>query len=215
LTKILLIRHGHVEGIQPPRFRGREDLSLTERGKAQALCAAHRIASKWRPTCVYTGPLSRCVVTGAAIARACGIDAQSIHQLNDIDYGSWQMKRYEEIADAEPAVYAAWFSRPHLVRFRGGESLQDVVSRSADACRLAFERHPEETVVFVSHDTVNRALLLQLADLPLSSFWRLAQDPCCINEIDIDVNKIEIRAINETTHLDNLNEIEMLAETLM
>jgi hypothetical protein len=28
MTKILLIRHGHVEGIRPPRFRGRADLPL-------------------------------------------------------------------------------------------------------------------------------------------------------------------------------------------
>jgi broad specificity phosphatase PhoE len=29
MTKILLIRHGHVEGIKPERFRGREPLALT------------------------------------------------------------------------------------------------------------------------------------------------------------------------------------------
>jgi hypothetical protein len=30
MTKILLIRHGHVEGIKPERFRGREPLELTD-----------------------------------------------------------------------------------------------------------------------------------------------------------------------------------------
>src|SRR5215469_5664326 len=39
LTRIILVRHGHVEGIDPPRFRGREDLALTERGKAEAFAA--------------------------------------------------------------------------------------------------------------------------------------------------------------------------------
>ena len=46
MTKIILVRHGHVEG--PPRFRGREDLPLTERGNAQARALARRIESKWR-----------------------------------------------------------------------------------------------------------------------------------------------------------------------
>jgi hypothetical protein len=30
----------------------------------------------------------------------------------------------------------------------------------------------------------------------------LAQDPCCLNEIDVGDGKICIRRINETAHLD-------------
>jgi phosphoserine phosphatase len=205
VTRILLIRHGDVEGIRPARFRGREDLPLTKRGNAEALAVAQRIASKWQPERVYTSPLSRCVATGAAIARACGIEARSIEQLNDIDYGTWRMKSHDEMTVAEPGLSKAWFNTPHLMRFPGGDSLQDLVARSADAVRLALESHPDGTVVLVSHDSVNRALLLQLADLPLSSYWRLAQTPCCINEIDVTENQVRILAINETSHLDGLD----------
>jgi phosphoserine phosphatase len=49
MTKILLTRHGHVEGIKPERFRGREPLQLTERGTAEAAALAQRIAARWRP----------------------------------------------------------------------------------------------------------------------------------------------------------------------
>jgi len=51
---------------------------------------------------------------------------------------------------------------------------------------------------------VNRALLLQLLDQPLSSYWRLAQRPCCINEIDILDGHIQVERINETHHLDEV-----------
>jgi phosphoserine phosphatase len=44
MTKILLIRHGHVEGIKPERFRGRERLELTDQGRAEAAAVANRIA---------------------------------------------------------------------------------------------------------------------------------------------------------------------------
>src|SRR5215831_382904 len=205
MTKILLVRHGHVEGIRPACFRGREDLSLTERGRAEALAVAQRIASKWRPERVYTSPLRRCIVTGAAIAQACGIEAQSIEQLNDIDYGTWRMKSHEEMAMAEPGLSTAWFNTPHLMRFPRGDSLQDLIARSADAVRLVLDAHPNRTVVLVSHDSVNRALLLQLADLPLSSYWRLAQTPCCINEIEIADKQVRILATNKTSHLDGLD----------
>ena len=204
LTKIILVRHGHVEGIHPPRFRGCEDLPLTKRGNVEARAVAQRIESEWRPKKVYTSPLSRCIATGGVIANACGIEAQSIEQLKDMNSGTWQMKSYEEMATAEPKLYATWFAAPHLMRFPGGDSLQELVSRSADALRLVLERHRDGTVVLVSHDSINRALLLQLADLPLSSYWRLAQDPCCINEIDVDDGRILIRRINNTSHLDDI-----------
>jgi broad specificity phosphatase PhoE len=204
LTKIILVRHGHVEGIHPPHFRGREDLPLTELGHAQAFAVAQRIAAKWQPEGVYTSPLSRCVVTGAAIADACGIQAQILDQLNDLDYGKWQMRSYDEMRAAEPELYASWFVTPHLVRFPGGESLQELAARAADAFRFALERHRGQTVVLVAHDNVNRALLLQVADLPLAAYWRLAQDPCCINEIEVTDGRILVRGINETAHLDAL-----------
>jgi probable phosphoglycerate mutase len=204
VTKILLVRHGHVEGIKPERFRGRADLPLTSRGASEAQAVARRIASAWRPIKVYTSPMKRCIETGHAIANACGVEAQVIDELNDVDYGAWQMRSYEEIEETNPELFAAWFATPHLVRFPSGESLQDMVARTADALRLVLNRHVDDTVVLVGHTSVNRALLVQLVDQPLSAYWRLAQAPCCVNEIDVVGGRIVVIRINETQHLDDL-----------
>jgi phosphoserine phosphatase len=201
MTTIILTRHGHVDGIRPKRFRGREDLTLTQRGEAETRAVAEHIAARWRPTKVFTSPLRRCVATGAAIASACHVEAVVFDGLNDLDYGSWQFKTYEEIEHTHPQLFAQWFAAPHLVRFPGGESLQDLVARTADALRFVLKHHVDDTVVLVGHDSVNRTLLLQLLDQPLSSYWRLAQDPCCINEIDVVGWSIHVRRINETQHL--------------
>jgi broad specificity phosphatase PhoE len=206
MTMIVLVRHGHVDGIKPERFRGREQLALTERGRREAEALTRRIASAWRPVTIYTSPLQRCVATGGAIARACGIAAEVCDDLNDIDYGAWQFKSYEEIREQEPKLFAAWFATPQLVRFPNGESLQDLVARAANALRLVLARHAGATVVLVGHNSVNRALLLQLLDQPLSAYWRLAQDPCCINEIDIADGQIRVLRINETHHLAQIDD---------
>jgi len=202
MTKILLTRHGHVEGIKPARFRGREPLDLTARGRAEAEAVARRIAGAWRPSAIYTSPMGRCVATGAAIATACGIAAKTCDDLNDIDYGAWQFKTFVDAKAQNPELFATWFATPQLVRFPNGEALQDLAARVADAVRMVLSRHAGDTIVLVGHDSVNRMLLLHFLDLPPSAFWRIDQTPCCLDEIDVTGDKVCVRRINETRHLD-------------
>ena len=202
MTKIILIRHGNVEGIKPERFRGREPLQLTARGVAEAAALAQRVAARWRPSQIYTSPMGRCIATAAAIAQATGTPSKTCEDLNDIDYGARQFKTFAQAKAQDAALFAAWFANPPLVRFPNGESLQDLAARTANALRIVLARHPNETIVLVGHDSVNRALLLELLELPLSAYWRLAQEPCCINEIDVNEAAVRVRSINETQHLD-------------
>src|ERR1700733_7827185 len=148
--------------------------------------------------------MGRCIETGAAIAKTCGAPTEICDDLTDIDYGAWQFKTFDEAKSENPALFAAWFATPHLVRFPNGESLQDLAARAANALRFVLARHPDGTVVLVGHDSVNRALLMQLIDQPLSAYWRLALSPCGITEIDIQGPKIRVLRGNETGHLEAL-----------
>jgi phosphoserine phosphatase len=203
MTKLLLTRHGHVEGIDPERFRGRIDLPLTPLGREQARTVARYIAAQWQPTAIFSSQMSRCVTTANEIGYACGLEPQVLDGLNDVDYGEWQWKTYEDVQLSWPMQYDTWRRAPHLVRFPGGDSLQDLVARTAEALRVTLTSYlsRDDIVVLVGHDSVNRALLLQLLDQPLSAYWRLAQSPCSISEIDIVDSEIKIKSVNETQHL--------------
>ena len=45
MTKLILVRHGHVRGISPERFRGRAELPLTELGRREAELTAAQLKS--------------------------------------------------------------------------------------------------------------------------------------------------------------------------
>jgi broad specificity phosphatase PhoE len=201
MTKIILTRHGHVEGIRPERFRGRTELPLTQLGASQAKAVAGRIAAAWTPAAIYTSPMGRCVETADRIAQACKTSVQVMSELIDLDYGTWQGQLHADMKAAEPKFFFDWHRVPHLIRFPGGDSLQDMAARTADALRLILQSHPDDVVVVVGHDNVNRVLLTQLLDQPLSAFWRVAQDPCCLNEIDIVDGVVRVLRVNETQHL--------------
>jgi phosphoserine phosphatase len=204
MTKIILTRHGHVEGIAPARFRGRLDLPLTALGKRQIAATSRRINAAWRIAAVYTSPMSRCVVTGQAIAASSGLTAGVLPGLNDIDYGEWQGLTRDEAAARWPDAVATWYRAPQLVQPQGGETLQDVLARAAAMLRELVARHRDDTIALVGHDSVNRVILIHALDLPLSRYWALAQEPAAINELDFVQGTFAIQTINETYHLDEV-----------
>jgi broad specificity phosphatase PhoE len=197
-TTLLFVRHGHVEGISPERFRGHHDLTLTSLGFEQAQAVAARLARDWKPVALYTSPLRRCLETAAPIAAACHLAALVLDSLVDFDNGEWTWKTYDEIRAATPKLFDLWMQQPQLMRFPGGDAIQDVVARCADGLRFALERHAGRTVVFVTHDSVIRCLLLQLLDMPLSAYWRIAEDPCAINEVTVAGAVVRVLRVNDT-----------------
>lgn len=201
MTTLILTRHGLVPGIVPERFRGRMDAALSPAGERQAEAVASRIAHAFRPTAVYTSTLGRCIATGAAIAARCGVEAHSRPELSDIDYGAWQWKTHEDAQAEDPETYALWRTAPHLVRFPGGESLQDLLVRASDLLRFVLASHAGESVVLVGHDSVNRVLLCHLLGLPLSAYWRFKQDPCNLNVIEWTGTDACLSRCNDTAHL--------------
>jgi len=200
-TTILLVRHGDVPGISPARFRGRIDFELTERGIAEARMTADWIARHRPAGKIYTSPLKRCRATAAAIAERCHVSPEVISDLQDLNYGEWQGRTHAEVAQAWPELYACWHRLPQLMRIPAGESLQELESRLADALRLILHRQDSKIVVVVCHESGIRALLLQLLDLPASSYHTLAQDTCAINEICCAGDRPIIKTLNQTTHL--------------
>ncbi|HBO3119408.1 TPA: histidine phosphatase family protein [Pseudomonas aeruginosa] len=201
MTRIILTRHGHVDWIAPERFRGRAELPLSDLGKRQVLAVAQRIAETWQPEAIYTSPLSRCVDTGAAIARVTGAPTQALEGLADTDYGQWQGLTHEEVRQRWPEEHRTWLEAPDLAAIPDGESLADVLARGTKVLREVLHRHAGKTLVLVGHDSINRVLLLQALGLPLSRYWRLKQEPCCLNEIVVEDTVFTLHRLNESGHL--------------
>ena len=204
MTRLILVRHGHVDGIDPERFRGRTELPLTPLGIAQAKSLAQHIAANWQPAAIYTSPMGRCLSTAKPIADACSGTVEALSDLNDLHYGNWQWRSYAEVRRDCPKLFQAWMKTPAAVRFPNGDSLQDLVARTANAVRVVLERHPDDTVVAVGHDSVNRAILLQALDMPLSAYWRIGQSPCCTNEIEYSGGAIRVLRMNEIGYLNEV-----------
>jgi broad specificity phosphatase PhoE len=200
-TICLLVRHGHVEGIDPPRFRGRTELPLTGLGERQACALRDRIAAEWEPAAVYSSPMGRCLRTADILAQPLDLAVEPVPNLNDLDYGEWQGLSHDEVHRRWPEEYARWRRTPHLVAMPQGESLRELGVRATRALHDILHRHRGQTVIVTGHDSVNRVLLLHALELPLARYRSIAQSPCALNVLQHDGGRFVIRTINETGHL--------------
>lgn len=200
MTTLLLIRHGEVVGIQPPTFRGRLDLALTEHGKHQIELTRDHIGRHWKLDAIYCSPLSRCVQTAGTIGTPFGLAGITHPGLLDIDYGNWGGRTVADVERQWPREAGLWKVAPQRFRIPGGESLQEVAARATDALRTIVGDHAQQTVAVVTHDSVIRVLLCHFAGLPLSSYRLFQPSPCGISVIDVG-GAIAIPGINATQHL--------------
>jgi phosphoserine phosphatase len=204
MTEVVLLRHGHVDWHSPERFRGRAELALSDLGRRQARAAALAVAAVWKPDVIYSSPLGRCLDTAAAVAAPFRLAVQPIAALADIDYGSWQGLTRDEAAERWPAEIERWYRAPHLALIPGGETLMALLARAGPTFHGLLRHHPAETIAIIGHDSVNRVLLLQALELPLSRYWHLRQDPCGISTLSFADDAFFIRSLNETGHLAGL-----------
>ncbi len=207
-SSIVLVRHGHVDGIDPPRFRGRTDLPLTLRGVQQAERTRDLLSALAPVAAAYASPLSRCVMTAEIVASSWSLGVTPMPSFVDIDYGDWQGRPYLEVNQADPEGFARWFDAPHLAAIPGGETMPQLVARVRKTMRIILAKHHGETVLLVGHDTVNRVMLLLALDLPLSRFQHLRQDPCAVNLVTHnDARGWRVVSMNEALHLRSLRHL--------
>jgi broad specificity phosphatase PhoE len=197
---IILVRHGEVPGIAPPRFRGRTQLPLTPRGVEQAARTATYLCATSEAGAIWAGPLDRCQRTAQAIAGAQGLAPRTVAALNDIDYGQWQGQSYAEVRTLDPTGFEGWMTRPDGARIPGAETLQQVTMRAIAAVEAALA-DAAATLIFVSHDSVNRLILLHVLGLPPSQYHALEQAPCAVSRLHTDGARWRVTSMNETAHL--------------
>ena len=147
MTRVFLVRHGATDWNKEKRAQGHADIDLNYDGHKQAAAVATELAHE-HLVAVYSSDLKRARDTAVAIASAHGLEVQIDPDLREIDQGDWEGLTTDEIRTKWPDL---WGPNRHYNARPGGESPQQVKSRSLRALRRAVEAHPEGAIVVVSH----------------------------------------------------------------
>lgn len=199
-TRLILIRHGQTVLNRENRIRGRLDPALDETGLRQAEATARYVALRWPVVAVLSSPLLRAMQTAEAIARAQGLSAEPFDGLLDACFGDWQGLLPGQLRQRYGDLYQAWLDAPHTVHFPGGETLDDVRSRVLAGLDEVVASYSEQSVALVGHNVVNRVLLCAVLGLGADHFWRLGQEPCAVNLIDLAEDRtFTLLVLNDTS----------------
>jgi broad specificity phosphatase PhoE len=199
---LILVRHGETESNRERLALGREDVPLNERGRRQAAALTASLAGV-PATAIYASPLRRAVETVRPLAEVLGLEVQVDDDLIEMAVGDLEGLSPQELSERYGDFLREWFStQAGNLRMPGGESLQDVQDRAWAAIERLRARHPEETVVVVTHNFTIHAILCRALGLPLSSFRRLRHDLAAKAVLELRDDRAVVISLNDTCHLE-------------
>jgi len=184
VTRLILIRHGETAWNAEGRWQGQSDVSLNERGRAQAAELARSLAGM-RISAVYSSDLSRARETADALTGVSGAKAQLDERLREIHQGEWQGKLATDIQNRYADEFRARTTDPLSVVPPGGETAAQVMERVLSAVHAIALKHPGETVAVISHGYVIALLLAHFRDLPIGQVWDLIPENGTWREVRI------------------------------
>ncbi len=205
MTFIYLVRHGQTAWNKEEVFRGRTDIPLDETGLKQAELVGQYF-KEMEIHALYSSPLSRALQTAEAIARIGRLKVRQLEAITDMSFGSWEGHPHQEVRKMDPETYRQWVESPHLLKLPGGETLDEVRTRSVTALEELIRDHLEKTIVLVSHRVICKVLICAILGLDNSHFWQITQDTTAINLIQYRKGKYILSLLNETCHLKPLKE---------
>ena len=160
LQRLILLRHGETTGESSIRYHGRNDVELSEAGRAQMQAAAREIE---------IAGVDRVVASSLARAResaeivAPNFEVSLEDDLREVNFGRWEGLTAGEIENMDPELYAGWRESTAGFDYPDGERRADFLER----IQRGFERclpaaGEAETVLVVAHKGVIRVAVAHL-----------------------------------------------------
>ena len=163
--RLWLVRHGETEGQSSIRFHGRNDVRLSDSGRAQ-IRALRPLLHQVPFVRIVHSPLQRAAESAAILRAECGLVDRPLHadeRLREISFGACEGMTRQEIEATFPDFWPRHLAGT-VDRFPDGEPRPDFAARVAAAMHdLAMAEWTGDLLVVSHRGTVRHALRALLA----------------------------------------------------
>ena len=209
MTQLIFVRHGQTNGNVEGRWQGWTDTPLNELGSKQADLAARRLGElKGQVHALYSSPLSRAYQTAQPIAQSLGLPVRLVEDLKEFHFGEIESMTFDEVADKFPQLLARWDDRHDLsFAYPGGETRIAFMQRIADALDVLVTRHPQDTIVVVSHGGALRATLSHFFPEETDLWGSFTAGNCSLTYVQVNGRCTELAKLDDREHLQELETV--------
>lgn len=199
---IVFVRHGETAYNASGRYQGHTQISLNERGFAQAAVVAQRLRHS-RVDALYSSDLLRAVQTAEAIAHHHALPIVQHTGFREIDVGLWEHLTVNEIAAQYPQHFAIYKQTPGHAVYTGGESYALMQLRAMDALMQVIAQHPaDSSICIVCHGGTIRALICAFLHIDINYYPHMWIDNCAITSVHYQNGVFRIGTINDNAHAE-------------
>jgi broad specificity phosphatase PhoE len=203
-TRVLVVRHGETFGNIEGRFCGHSETELTPLGVSQAEALGRRRANT-EIDAAYASDLTRAARTAEfALAHGARPALAFDRDLREMYYGDWEGLHGREIGKSDPGRLRDFFTCK-VPAAPGGESIQDVRTRTSQAVLRAVEANRDGTVLVVSNGNAIMAMLAEFLRLPIESSWSFAVHNTSMTWLHFSKsNRFTLVSFNDAAHTEGL-----------
>lgn len=205
--RVVAVRHGETEWNALGREQGQLDSPLTARGIAQAQAIAGRL-QRTRFSALYSSDLGRALKTAEFVAKATGARIEVEPGLRERHTGIFQGLTKAQMEAQYPAEHAAYRADPFAYAIPGGESGRQRNERSVRVMNTLADRHPEGTIVAITHGGFLMGFFEHVLGLAPGNSWRFKRQNGAFNVFERVDGVWTLETWNDTSHLDALGSLD-------
>ena len=196
MTRLLLLRHA-AHDLAGRALAGRmEGLGLNAQGLQQAGGLAQAL-QRHGINAIYSSPQLRTCQTAQPIAARLGMHVVLAPEFDEIDFGEWTGKSFEELR-GQGAAWELWVRRRSEASPPGGEPFAAVQRRAAAGVERLRRRHPGETVLVVSHADVIKTVLASHLRMSLDDLEQFEIGCGSLNVVEVGDGWSLVKLVNGT-----------------
>lgn len=198
--QLLLLRHAVTEVTDGTLLLGQQDAHLGEEGQRQAEALADAVARR-EPDRLVASPLSRCTETARPVAEATGLEVETDPDLQEIDFGDWSGRSFDQIKKQAPDLVEELGEDPGSFTFPGGEKISSFWKRVA-AAGDRLTNSSASRIAVLSHGGVSRSLICHLLRLHPEKYLLFNVGYASLSTMDVHEDGCVLSELNNTAHLE-------------
>lgn len=191
MQEIYLVRHTITE-VKPGTCYGRADVDVRGDFRDAATKIKALLPDNTEFDLFYSSPLKRCT----RLAELLSADNKNIitdERLMELDFGSWEMKRWDDIPREEMDT---WCSNYEKEAVHGGETYTRLIERSMAFWNDMILSKPQKSLI-VTHAGVIRSIVASVLEMPPRNAFSIHLDYGQIVQISVySKENFKVRFIN-------------------